>query len=126
MQPIQVRGNFQHVGERRSPTLRRRYERPWVCTNVVDCVADIHLVLVFRSKLIGQEACDSLLDAEFSSANLAAQYGVPDSIPVTPERLGNRQFTSVIGAAAEQGDHIPGERTNHQMASLGECRLIEM
>jgi hypothetical protein len=75
--------------------------------------------------MIGQEACDSLFNAKLGSANLAAQYGIPDSIAVTSERLGNRQFTSVIGAA-EQGDHILGERTKHQVESLGEYLLIEI
>src|ERR1700687_6027049 len=112
-----MQGNFQHVGKRRSLTLGRRYERPRVCTIVVDRVPDAHLVLVFRTKLTWQKACDSIFDAKFAATNLTAQNGAHNPIAVAVELLHNRQFASVI-VAAEQGDHILGEVINHQMASF--------
>jgi hypothetical protein len=77
-------------------------------------------VLIFLSKLIWQQARNSVLDAKFGSAILTTQHGVQNSIGDDPEFLGKRQFTR-IKVAAEEADHIAGELINHQGAYCGEC-----
>jgi hypothetical protein len=77
-------------------------------------------VLVFLSKLIWQQARNSLLDAKFGSTNPAMQQSVQNSIGDDPEFLCKRQFTR-INVAAEEGDHIARELIHHQGACHGAC-----